>query len=234
MNVKRVWAVYFSATGTTREVVSRVAKATAAGLGVVHKTYVFALEARERVPAFAISDLVVPGTPVYAGRVPNLLVKYLTPVWVNGALVAPVVLFGNRNDDDAHIGLRDIREVNGFDTVAAGAFAGEHWFSYALGPGRPDKADMTVADSFSKRVVEKLGTIPDIHRPAPISVRSVPSPYRSRYWPLDHQGNPVDYRDIRPLASDGGNDGRHYAQSCLMGSISCDNISEYTGIYIRC
>ena len=47
--------------------------------------------------------------PVYAGRIPNLLLlKYLTSVKGNDALAVPIVLFGNRNYDDALIELRDI------------------------------------------------------------------------------------------------------------------------------
>lgn len=47
----------------------------------------------------------------------------------NGALAVPVVLFGNRDYDDALIELRDILENNGLHTIAAGAFVGEHSFS---------------------------------------------------------------------------------------------------------
>ena len=235
MNVKRVWDVYFSATGTTQKVVSRIAEVIAAGLGVERETHDFTLPgARENTPTFSAHDLVVLGTPVYAGRVPNVLVKYLASLQGDGALAVPVVLFGNRYYDDALIELRDILEVDGFHTVAAGAFVGEHSFSYALGAGRPDEADLTVADSFARRVLEKLDTIPDTHGLAPTSVKGVPSPYRPHYRPLDRQGNPVDFRTIRPLTSDACNDCKLCAESCPMGSISFVNVREYTGICIRC
>jgi len=62
----------------------------------------------------AVEDAVVFGVPVYAGRVPNVLLKYLDKVQGNGALAVPIVLFGNRNYDDALIELRNILEKNGF------------------------------------------------------------------------------------------------------------------------
>ena len=151
MELKTVWAIYFSATGTTQKVITRVAEAIAGALGAERKTYDITLPgARESAPDFAASDLVVLGTPVYAGRVPNVLVKYLASLRGNGALAVPVVLFGNRNYDDGLIELRDILESDGFHTIAAAAFVGEHSFSYILGAGRPDEADMAVVDRFAR------------------------------------------------------------------------------------
>ncbi len=80
------------------------------------------------------------GTPVYAGRVPNLLLPYIRDkVKGNGALAVPVSLFGNRNFDDGLIELRNVLEADGFHTVAGGAFVGEHSFSRTLGAGRPGR-----------------------------------------------------------------------------------------------
>lgn len=48
------------------------------------------------------------------------------------AIAIPIVLFGNRNYDDALIELRNLLEEDGFNTIAAGAFVGEHAFSYTF------------------------------------------------------------------------------------------------------
>lgn len=109
-------------------------------------------EARTHGKAFDKNDLVVFGTPVYAGRVPNVLLKYPATVQGNGALAIPVVLFGNRNYDDALIELRDILETNGFHTIAGAAFVGEHAFSRTLAAGRPDAQDMQIAQQFAAQV----------------------------------------------------------------------------------
>lgn len=235
MKVRKVRVVFFSATGTTGKIVKRVAEGIAKALGVDYETYDFTLPAaRESVPDFSPDDLVVFGTPTYAARVPNVLLKYLATMQGNGAVAVPIVLFGNRNYDDALIELRDILEKDGFHTIAAGAFAGEHSFSYTLGAGRPDEADMAVADDFAKKVAAKLKTITDSQALLPVPVKGTPHPYRAYYRPRDSQGNPVDMRMIRPMTSDACNDCKICAQVCPMGSISYDDVREYIGICIRC
>lgn len=227
--------MFFSATGTTRKVATGVAEVIAARLGVACERFDFTLPgSRETVLSFRADDLVVLGTPVYAGRVPNILLKYLGTVQGNGAVAVPLVVFGNRNYDDALIELRDILEKGGFHTAAAAAFVGEHAFSYTLAGGRPDEADMAVAGDVAKKVTDKLGTITDVHALPPVAVKGVPHPYRGYFQPRDTRGNPVDLRKVKPVTSADCNDCKLCVASCPMGSISYDNVREYTGICIRC
>lgn len=231
----RLWTVFFSATGTTEKVVTRVADAIARELGVQSERFDFTLpSSRETVLTFSANDLVVFGTPVYAARVPNVLLKYLETVQGNGAIAVPVVVFGNRAYDDALIELRDILERDGFHTIAAAAFVAEHSFSTILGAGRPDMADMAVADDFATKVAGKLLTITDADTLGPVDVKGIPYPYRAYYKPRDSEGNPVDLRKVRPLTSEACTDCGLCAEVCPMGSISHDNAREYTGICIRC
>ena len=68
MEMQRVWAVYFSGTGTTEKVVTRMAKIAAEDLGAEYKTFCFNLpKDREGELSFGPGDLVIFGTPVYAG-----------------------------------------------------------------------------------------------------------------------------------------------------------------------
>ena len=147
VNIQSVAAVYFRATDTTKTVVSRIAQRTADLLDVPVRTVDFTLPgARKTVTAFAENELVIFGVPVYAGRIPNLLLPFVQSGFSGENTPAvPVVLYGNRNYDDALIELRDVLESNGFRTVAAGAFIGEHSFSYTLAAGRPDAADLSRA-----------------------------------------------------------------------------------------
>lgn len=139
-----VWAVYFSGTGTTERTVTHIAGELARLLAAPCRSLDFTRpQVRQQELNFCQSDLVVLGTPVYAGRVPNVLLPFLREkVRGGGALAVPVVLFGNRNYDDALMELRDILQQDGFRCVAAGAFVGEHSFSRTLGAGRPDDGDM--------------------------------------------------------------------------------------------
>src|SRR5665648_919822 len=140
---KEINTLYFSGTGTTRKVVLSLAKSLAAKTEepVKCRNIDFSLpEARKQAPCFTETDLVIVGIPVYAGRVPNVLLKYLNSVKGNGANAVAVVLYGNRDFDDALIELKDILSENGFKVIAAGAFIGEHSFSKILAKGRPDES----------------------------------------------------------------------------------------------
>lgn len=100
--MKKVWAVYFSGTGTTKKTVNFIADKLAEKLKTEKEIFDFTLpEARKDIKEFDKNDIVIFGTPVVAGRVPNVLLKYLDTLKGNGALAVPVVLFGNRDFNDA-------------------------------------------------------------------------------------------------------------------------------------
>lgn len=174
MQPKRVWAVYFSGTGTTEKTVRRIASGLAAALSVPLETFDFTPPAaRQADLTFGPDELVVLGTPTYAGRVPNVLLPYLTgKVRGSGTPAVPVVLFGNRAFDDSLMELRNILTANGFMPVAAAAFVGEHSFSRTLGAGRPNAADMTQMDNLARAAAQRYKTLPR----CPPS----PSPWRGR------------------------------------------------------
>ncbi|WP_337425395.1 EFR1 family ferrodoxin [Alitiscatomonas sp.] len=235
MERKKVWAVYFSATDTTKKIVLTIADEAARLLGAEREDYDFTLPGmRENGFAAGKDDLVIFGTPVYAGRVPNVLLKYLATIQGNGALAVPVVLFGNRNFDDGLIELRDILENTGFHTVAAAAFVGEHSFSKTLAAGRPDADDMKEALAFAGKIAEKVKGLPEGEAPAPVEVEGVPHPYRGYYQPRDRKGVSIDIRKVKSLVSDACDDCKICADVCPMGSISHENVREYTGICIKC
>ena len=103
MEIKTVYAVYFSATGRTRKVVTTLANAIAQTLELPLETVDFTLPAaREETYAFTDKDLVIFGTPTYAGKVPNKLLPFVQTGFAgNGALAVPVVTFGNRSFDNS-------------------------------------------------------------------------------------------------------------------------------------
>ena len=143
MEIKRLYKIYFSPTGTTERVVCAVAEALTDDLGIESFLYDFTLPgARGSFPQLAPTDLVLFGCPTYAGRLPNLLLKYLDTIAGSGALAVPIVTFGNRAFDNSLIELRDILEAHDFHTIAAAAFSCEHSFSTTLGAGRPDAEDL--------------------------------------------------------------------------------------------
>lgn len=235
MHIQKVKAVYFSATGTTQKIAEGIARSISEIIETEYESYDFTLpDARTDALAFHAGELVIFGTPVYAGRVPNVLLKYLGTIEGNDALAVPIVLYGNRNYDDGLIELRDILEEHGLHTVAAAAFVGEHSFSYTLAKGRPDEADMSIGKDFADRILRNVEQLTVLSELEPIAVKGIPQPYRGYYQPRDRQGNPVDIRKVKPLTNEDCNNCLICADACPMGSISHDDVSEFTGICIKC
>lgn len=235
MKPRKIWAVYFSGTGTTEKTVAHIAKGIAEKLGAAYDTFSYTLpQNRQEELIFSADDLVVFGSPVYAGRVPNVLLPYLTgKVKGNGALAVPVVLFGNRNFDDGLIELRNVLEADGFHTVAAAGFVGEHSFSRTLGAGRPDARDMALMDQFAAHVAEKVAAMTELPQ-QPVTVRGE-DPIRPYYTPRDRQGTPINILKVKPKTDPAKCDNCGWcAAHCPMGSISAEDFSQVTGICIKC
>lgn len=231
MESQHVWAAYFSPTGTTEKMVSYIAELLAKPMGQAVQHFNFTPpQVRQEKKCFQEDDLVIFGTPVYAGRIPNVLLKYLNTLEGNGAMAVPVVLFGNRNYDEALKELRNLLELRGFQTVAAGAFVGEHSFSYTLGKGRPDDADLAVAADFAERIFIALST-GLINSPVRLDHEG---PLGGYYQPQDHDGNPIDIRKVRPQTRETCTNCGHCVDVCPMGAINPEEIREFINICIKC
>lgn len=233
MEIRKVWAVFFSPTGGTETIVRNVAEELAAKLGLPMESFDFTLPgSRAEEAAFSQEDIVVFGTPVIAGRVPNVLLPFLKEkVKGGGALAAPVVSYGNRDFDDALIELRNILEEDGFRTVAGGAFISEHSFSDTLAAGRPDEVDKEKLREFGGRIAEKLQSGWEYAEPVPVRGET---PIRPYFTPRDRHGKPIDIRKVKPKTSDACCKCGLCAEVCPMDSISRENPEEFTGICIKC
>ena len=235
MKLEKIWAIYFSGTGTTRRTVERIAGGIASRLNLPAESVNFSRPAvRQETLGFGEMDLVVFGTPVYAGRVPNVLLPFLQERIVGGgALAVPVVLFGNRNYDDALIELRNILAADGMHPIAAGAFVGEHSFSRVLGADRPNAEDKVLMDEFAARVAELAAGL-DAAPVKSVAVRGQ-EPLRPYYTPRDRAGNPINILKVKPktdLSRCGGCG--LCADLCPMGSIDPADVSAVRGICIKC
>lgn len=231
---KRVVALYFSPTHTTRKIAEAIAQGAAQELanGTFYRTNITTPVQRREVPTFGEGDLVIFGVPVYIGRVPNLLREFFASIKGNGAIGIPVAVYGNRAYDDALIELRDIMQGNGFKCLAAGAFIGEHSFSYTLGGGRPDASDLHAAEEFGKGIAGKI--LQGARIPGDLEVPGNPYPYKF-YNAKSSTNNSIDIRKVKPETD------LHKCTSCglcamlcPMGAINPSNCAEVPGICIKC
>ncbi|MDN0032543.1 EFR1 family ferrodoxin [Oscillibacter ruminantium] len=233
MEIEKVRVVYYSATGTTEKVVTAVAEGLARELGKPLETVNISSPAeREKDISFTDTDLVVVGTPTYAGRIPNKMLPYFqTKLTGNGALGVPVVLFGNRNFDNSLAELCAELEAHGFHTVAAAAFVGQHAFATKLAAGRPDEEDLAQAERFGKDIAVKIKGLTQI--PAPVQVSGDPAaPY---YTPLGTDGQPAKFLKAKPQTDpDKCTDCGLCAAVCPMGSIDPADVSSVPGVCIKC
>ncbi len=235
MELKKIWAVYFSGTGTTRRTVERIASGLAEKLALpVEKVDFSRPQVRQQELRFDAADLVVFGTPVYAGRVPNGLLPFLQEKIVGGgALAVPVVLFGNRAYDDALMELRNILAADGLHPVAAAAFVGEHSFSRTLGQGRPNENDEALMDEFAAKTADLVRRLPAAPE-KPVAVGGQ-EPLRPYYTPRDRAGNHINILKVKPKTDMTRCGGCGLcAEMCPMGSIDPTDVSAVRGICIKC
>jgi ferredoxin len=117
---------------------------------------------RHDFPEMENDELLIIGAPVYAGRIPEIAVQRFQNLKANGNPAAMVVLYGNREYEDALLELCDLATAYGFIPVAGGAFIGEHSFSTPSTPlaeGRPDASDIRCAREFGASIGQYLQCI---------------------------------------------------------------------------
>ena len=163
MQISKISAAYFSPTGTTQKIVDAIAR----GMEIANKkTIDFTLPQGnpEQLPAFN-DELVILGAPVYGGRLPGEAVKRLSKLKGKNTPAVVVVLYGNREFEDALLELKDLAVNQGFIPVAGAAFIGEHSYSSPETPiavGRPDADDIAKAEDFGKEIIKKLDSIKEL------------------------------------------------------------------------
>lgn len=160
MEIKKVSLVYFSPTGTSKKVLEGIAQ----GIGIENIERIdLTLPVNDLQPSSLFSDeLVLIGAPVYGGRLPVDAVTRFKQLKANKTLVILVVLYGNRDFEDALLELKHITIELDFIPVAGGAFIGEHSFASKDAPianGRPDAQDIQIAKEFGEKIKDKIAAL---------------------------------------------------------------------------
>jgi ferredoxin/protein involved in ribonucleotide reduction len=178
---------FFSPTGTTKRVVQSIAR----GIDSSSTELIDITNpgARRQPLLAAENDLLVIGVPVYMGRVPEIVVEWLSAIQARNTPAVCVVVYGNRVYDDALLELKNIVTQRGCVPIACAAYIGEHSFSSSETPvahGRPDPDDLNHAERFGRKVREKLQSIASASQIQDVPVPGV-YPYRgsTKLWNVD-------------------------------------------------
>ena len=118
--------------------------------------------AGQTIPPFS-DEFVIIGAPVYGGRLPLEAIKRFKQIKAYKTLAVPVVVYGNREFEDALLELKNLAIELGFKPVAGGAFIGEHSFATEKVPianGRPDGQDVQKAVDFGAKIKDKVTALP--------------------------------------------------------------------------
>ena len=212
MKISKVYAVYFSPAGSTKDVAERIAAKIASALNVPFTGIDFTLpEGRKEKYRFASDELVVFGTPTYAGRIPNKALPF------DSSLTELVEEMGK----------------NGFRVLAAAAWTCRHVFSPLLAAGRPNEEDHAKMDAFAEECAARVQSAEAAAWAPPVVRGGEPvAPY---YVPKGVDGLPAKFLKAKPLTDmDKCTKCGICAKVCPLGSISFEDFSEVPGICIKC
>lgn len=156
MKYNHIHLIYFSPTHSSAKISYAIAEGMGAAVMSESDVTYDAPEMEEHID----DELTIIAAPVYGGRVAETAVERFRKFRsLHHAPVVPVVLYGNRDYEDALRELCDLAEEQGFVPVAAGAFVGEHSYSrkgMPIAEGRPDESDHRLAVEFGKKIIEAL------------------------------------------------------------------------------
>lgn len=174
MEVKQVKLIYFSPTGTTQKVLESIAKGITVE-DVEHINLTLPEGAQQTIPPFS-DELVIIGAPVYGGRLPVDAINRFKQLKASKTLAILIVVYGNREFEDALLELKNLAIELGFNPVAGGAFIGEHSFAtrgVPIANGRPDSLDLQIAKDFGAKIKDKVTALqyPDARMDLKISGR---------------------------------------------------------------
>ncbi len=177
MKYNNIHLIYFSPTHTSAKIVYAIAEGMDAAFMSESDVTREGLDMEETID----DELTIIAAPVYGGRVSETAIERFKKFKsIHHAPIVPVVLYGNRDYEDALRELCDLVTAQGFIPVAAGAFVGEHSYSrknMPIAEGRPDEADLDRAVRFGKEIIAKLREVSCVECLEPLKVKGN-YPYR--------------------------------------------------------
>lgn len=171
MRYQNIHLIYFSPTHTS----AKIAYAISEGLeGETLTESDITYEPQDEPLPISANELVIVAMPVYGGRVAEMALRRLSLFQGHKTPVIPVVVYGNRDYEDALKELCDTLVELGFIPVSAGAFIGEHSYSrkeMPIAAGRPDANDLLKASQFGHDVFKKLEDVDSLSKLPTLEVK---------------------------------------------------------------
>lgn len=159
MRYQNIHLIYFSPTHTSAKIAYAISEGldaeTLSESDITHEPLKETLQIGD-------NELVIVAVPVYGGRVAETAMERIRMFQGHDTPVVPVVVYGNRDYEDALKELCDALVAQGFVPVSAGAFVGEHSFSrkdMPIAAGRPDQDDLLKASQFGHDTLKKLNAV---------------------------------------------------------------------------
>ena len=202
MNIEKWIIAHFSPTGGTK----KVADAIATGFN----TPVVEIDLTKSDASVTLGehDGLMVVLPVYAGRVPQISLERLAALKGKGQKAVAVVVYGNREYEDALLETKDALEANGFHVIAAAAFIAEHSIVRSIAAGRPDAEDEAICRQFAADLIAKADNATPVQVPGN-------SPYKELKPPAFH-----------PAANESCVKCGACAEQCPLGAIPLEDPSQ--------
>ena len=161
VEVKKGQILYFSPTGGTRKIISKIQEDT--GLKTAPPIDLTLSGNRRSFNGRIEGDLLIVGTPVYAGTIPHPFWESLQQLEGEGKWAVPIAVYGNRAPDSTIEELSKLLRERGFKILAAASFISRHSFAsneHSWAVSRPDEKDISIAREFGKQIGDKISSHP--------------------------------------------------------------------------
>lgn len=229
MEINEVIGIYFSPTGGTQKIIEASVETLATRLGVTYRLFSYTTPLdRQETLEITEQALIVWGSPVYAGRIPNKTLPFVDAILQGkGNPLIAIAIYGGRHYDNTLSEMVMKARQGNMQPIGAAAIVSRHVFSKSLSKGRPTEEEMQELCAFLNRL--------DLSSMHPLSVPGEVDP-QTYYTPLKQDLQPAKFLKSKPeVDKERCTHCGLCATHCTMGSIRMeDGVPQFEGVCIKC